>query len=157
MKKLLILSLVFLLALYALSGCGGKQQATVQFDPQEAADALFASEAFSDILSPIQTNIAAMLYDVPEANIDACSVYCSTGATAEEIAVFRCTDEAAAAALKKAAEQRIEAQKDAYESYAPQEIPKLENALLRSSGAYVVCVVADNYDAVTPVLDRYIK
>ncbi len=157
MKKLLILSLVFLLALYALSGCGGKQQATVQFDPQEAADALFASEAFSDILSPIQTNIAAMLYDVPEESIDACSVYCSTGATAEEIAVFRCKDEAAAAALKKAAEQRIEAQKEAYESYAPQEIPKLENALLRYSGVYVVCVVADNYDAVTPVLDRYIK
>ena len=155
MKKLLILALALSLALCALVGCGG--QKPVQFDPQEAADALLDSKAFSDILSPIQPGIAAMLYKVPSESVDACSVYCSTGATAEEIAVFRCRDEASAATLKQAAQQRLQEQKDAYESYAPQEIPKLDNALLRASGVYVVCVVAEDYDAVRPILDKFIK
>ncbi len=155
MKKLLILSLALLLLLCALVGCGGQKSA--QFDPQEAADALLAAEAFSDILSPIQPAIAAMLYKIPPESIDACSVYCSTGATAEEIAVFRCVDEASAAALKQAAQQRLQEQKAAYESYAPLEIPKLDNALLRASGVYVVCVVAEDYDAVRPILDKFIK
>ncbi len=155
MKKLLILSLALLLLLCALAGCGGRKP--VQFEPQEAAGALLDSKAFSDILSPVQPVIAAVLYGVPLENVDACSVYCSTGATAEEIAVFRCRDEAAAAALKQTAQQRLQEQKDAYSSYAPQEIPKLDNALLRASGVYVVCVVAEDYDAVRPILDKFIK
>ncbi len=155
MKKLLTLSLALLLLLCALAGCGGQKPA--QFEPQVAAGALLDSNAFSDILSPVQPAIAAILYGVKLENVDACSVYCSTGATAEEIAVFRCVDEASAAALKQAAQQRLQEQKAAYESYAPLEIPKLDNALLRASGVYVVCVVAEDYDAVRPILDKYIK
>ncbi len=155
MKKRISVILVLLLVMSILAACESQQ--AVQFDPQPAAEAIYASGAFSDILSPIQGKIAAMLYNVDEANIAECSVYCSTGATAEEIAVFRCKDEASAAALKQAAQQRIQSQKDAYSSYAPLEIPKLDNALLRSSGVYVVCVVADDYAAVTPILDKYIK
>ena len=155
MEKRLIPILAFLLLLAVLAGCGAEK--TVQFDPQEAADALLASDAYEDILSPIQPKIAAMLYGVDAESIESCSVYCSTGATAEEIAVFRCRDEASADALKQAAKQRIQDQKDAYVSYAPQEVPKLENALLRTAGVYVVCVVANDYSAVTPVLDKYIK
>ena len=155
MKKLLILSLAFLIMLLSFVGCGG--QKTVEFDPQAAADALLASEAFSDILSPIQPAVAAMLYNVSAESIDTCSVCCSTGATAEEIALFRCVDEPSAAALKEAVEQHVQAQKDAYASYAPLEIPKLDNALLRSSGVYVVCVVAADSDAAAAILDQYIK
>ena len=155
MKKTLVLSLILLLALSIFAGCGGTK--TVEFDPQAAADALHDAKAFSDILSPVQSNVAAMLYNMDAESIADCSVYCSTGATAEEIAVFRCKDDAAASALVQNARQRLQSQKDAYASYAPQEVPKLENALLRTSGAYVICVVANDYDAITPILDQYLK
>ena len=71
MKKRLIPILALLLLFALLAGCGAEK--AVEFDTREAADALFASDAFSDILSPIQPNIAAMLYNVDAENIESCS------------------------------------------------------------------------------------
>ena len=156
MKNKLCLLLVILLAVSIFAGCGGKNTA-IDFDPQVAADSLLAGDAFSDILSPVSPEIAATLYGIDKADINSCSVYCSTGATAEEIAVFRCTDEAAAAKVEQAAHDRIQAQKDAYVSYAPQEIPKLDNAAVRKAGSYVVLVVAAKYEPVAKILDQYLK
>ena len=155
MKKLLITVFVILLICCVFTACGSVKE--IQFEPQNAADELHKSEAFSDILSPVGPAIAAMLYGVEEADIDSCSVLCSTGATAEEIAVFRCKDETSAAKVEQGAKARVQSQKEAYESYAPQEIPKLDAAAIRRAGVYVVSVVAEDSTKITPILDKYLK
>lgn len=153
MKKLRSLTLLLLLALSIFAGCGSEKP--VQFDPAQAATELVDSGAFQDILSPIGQQIAASLYAVDEASIAACSVYCSTGATAEEIAIFQCVDEAAAEAVEAAVHTRLENQALAYESYAPETVPKIERADVRIQGVYVACVVSEDNAAAAKILDKY--
>lgn len=155
MRKYLTISIVILLIFTAFTGCGGARD--IHFEPQSLADELLKSEAFSDILSPITPVIASALFGVEQADIESCSVYCSTGATAEEIAVFRCSDEAAAQRVELGAKARAQSQKEAYESYAPQEIPKLDAASIRRAGVYVVYIVAEDSATIAPILDRFMK
>lgn len=155
MKKLLSLVLALLLMLALFAACGSEK--APEFDPAQAAQALVESEAFSDLLSPIDAKIAASLYGVDEASIAACGVYCSTGATAEEIAVFKCTDEASAAALEKAAHTRLDNQAAAYASYGPESVPKIEQADVRVNGVYVACVVSNDRAAAAAILDQFMK
>ena len=155
MKKLLPLSLVLLLVLTLFAGCGGEK--AIEFDPAQAAQALVESDAFSDLLSPINAKIAASLYGVDESMITQCGVYCSTGATAEEIAIFKCADEAGAQALEAAARTRLDNQAAAYASYGPESVPKIEQADVRVNGVYVACVVSADHAAAAAILDQYMK
>ena len=155
MKKVPSLLLLAAMLLTLLAGCG--QSASLQFEPAALAEELAGTDAFSDLLSPIDAKIAASLYGVDASTIASCSVYCSTGATAEEIAVFKCTDENAAKALSDAAQRRLDSQAAAYAAYAPQAVPAIENAIVRQQGAYTVCVVANDNAAAEAVLDHYIK
>ena len=70
--------------------------------------------------------------------------YAGSGATAEELAVFKCSSEDAATALVSSLETRNQTRIEQYSSYNPAEVPKLESALIMSSGVYVVlCVATD--------------
>ncbi|NCC66696.1 MAG: DUF4358 domain-containing protein [Clostridia bacterium] len=145
----------------ALAGCAahgenggpaGTEDAACDFD--SLASDLCASDAFSDILSPVSDEIARGLYGYEAEDVLDCTVMCSTGATSEEIGLFRCADEEAAIRVAAAAESRALAQKSAYESYAPDEIPKLDDAVIESKGEYVFFVVSKNRDAVKKLLDE---
>ena len=53
-------------------------------------------------------------------------------------------DDAALAVARKSAEARLDNQKRTYESYAPDEVPKLEGAVVRvRDNILVLCVAAD--------------
>jgi hypothetical protein len=145
----------------ALAGCSahgenGKPACSdaAACDLDSLASDLCAVDAFSDILSPVSDEIARGLYGYEAEDVLDCSVMCSTGATSEEIGLFRCADEEAAIRVAAAAESRALAQKSAYESYAPDEIPKLDDAVIESKGEYVFFVVSKNRDAVKKLLDE---
>ena len=74
--------------------------------------------------------------------------YAGSGATAEELAVFKCSSEDAAGALVSSLETRNQTRIEQYSSYNPVEVPKLESALIMSSGVYVVLCVATDVSGV---------
>ena len=80
--------------------------------------------------------------------------YISSGATAEEIAVFEAADKAAADRLYKAAQERVENQKTAFEDYVPAEMTKLGNPVLVKKGSFVVLCVADDAAAAKKIVDK---
>ena len=88
-----------------------------------------------------------MLYGIDESTVTGSAVYGSTGATAEEVAVFTLTDETAAQAAKTALETRVADQKTARESYLPAEIVKLDAAIIEQRGSSVLMVVAADAEA----------
>lgn len=157
MKRLVILALAAVLAMGLLAGCGSDGVETADFGPETAAQELLESKAFSDILSPVTAKVAAALYGVKETDISACAVFCSTGATAEEIAIFKVQDENLARQLETAARARLKSQAAAYAGYGPQEVPKLEAADVRRQGVYVSCVVSADTEAAAAVMDKYMK
>lgn len=154
MKKTVAVVIALCLMLCA-AACGEK--AAADFSLEDCSRELLASEAFTDLLSPITAETAAGLYGIDASKLSEAQVYCSTGATAEEIALFKAVDEAAAKEIKAACEARIESQKESYESYVPEEVPKLEKAIIRTGGVYVVYVTAADPGAAGKILDGYIK
>lgn len=159
MKKILAICLALSMTL-AVSACGSTSTpadaqtsasaaAVADTDkPQTAQDwmkLLKSQVPFDDQMN--DTDQAKAIYGIMDEDgyTGDTAMYISTMATPEEVAVFRADDVYSTDALVELAEARIEQQKASYASYAPQEVPKLESAVIRVCGDYVVvCVSADN-------------
>lgn len=152
-KKTVWMLLTLCLFLGALSGCAQETTQPVSYDLTALSQRIHDTEAFSDILSPVSTEIAAGFYGFKPEEVTESLVLCSTGATTEEIALFKCVDEQAAEKLLTAAKTRAETQSTIYESYAPAEPPKLADAIIKREGSYVFYIVAVDYAKVQAVLD----
>lgn len=156
MKKTTVLILAACLFIAVFTGCGKNAKAE-NLDLAAMATDLKDDGGFSDILSPVEKDVAAKLYGVDAATISDSQVYCSTKATTEEIGLFKCTDEASAEKLLTVAKARVESQRTIYSSYAPGEMPKLDDAIVKQSGGYVFYVVTADSEKAQAVLDKYLK
>lgn len=154
MKKTVWTLLALCLLAGVFSGCAPKTSKPVSYDLAALSQKIYDTDAFSDILNPVSTEIAAGLYGVAPEEITESQVLCSTRATTEEIALFKCVDEQAAEKLLTAAKTRAETQSAIYESYAPAEPPKLADAIIKREGTYVFYIVAVDYAKVQAVLDE---
>ena len=152
MKRILYLSLI-IIAL--LTGCTEKSQGTADIEIQALANGLIDSGCFSENLGRLDLDITISLYGIEESSIEDAVCYASTGATAEEIALFECADQASANAVETACEKRVSNQADAYKAYAPLEVEKLDNAVIRVIGNYVLLCVSNDKDAAVTVIDSF--
>lgn len=154
-RKILSILMLSVLMLVALTACGsdkessdqaGKENAVKDIKAQEAADEILAQGDFKDSLSTVHINTAlTRLYVLDEANIEDAAFYTNSSSTAEEIAVIKVKSADYVNTVKEAYENHIADQKDACKDYLPDEIPKLDSAVIYVNGNYVVlCVSNDN-------------
>lgn len=142
---LLIVSLVALVA----TACGGKDDFAM--NPKEVADELVAKIDFKDEVIEVDLGKAAALYE--SELIEDGKLFVSSGASAEELAVFAVSD------INKAKEEfskRVERQKEDFESYNPAELKKLDETIIKSKGKYIILCVTDDKDAETKI-EEYLK
>ncbi len=156
MKRICLIVLAACVVFGAFSGCGQKAE-SVDYDLAALSSQLMDSGAFTDFLSPISKEIAASFYGFEDADVTDSSVLCSTGATTEEIGLLKCANEEAAAKIFANAKARVETQRAIYESYAPLEMPKLDNAIVTQNGLYVFYIVSADYTKAQAVLDAQNK
>ena len=143
MKSLLIRLMPAALLCLALTACGGGGAVgQTPYDPETAAQALLDSGAFSDALDTVDQDTAAALYGIDADTITGSAVYTSLSAGAEEIAVLVLTDEDAAAAAL-----------DGLESYQPDEVSKLDSAIVEQRGNSVLLAVAADAEKARAALD----
>lgn len=131
-----------------LASCGGKEVKDVDID--QLAVSIVESVPFDDVLEPIDDGMIPMLYAI-EGHTDAV-LYKGSGATAEEVAIFKMNTAADAEAALSEAQAHIDAQIKAYESYMPDEVVRLEDAVVRQDGVYVTVVVSADPDAADKLL-----
>ena len=153
MKKFLFVFIAISLIIM-IPGCGAAEKKLPDLD-KLSQDLLNDSGIFTDILNPIDQNIALVLFGLNEEDVESCTVYCSTGATAEEIALFIAPDADAAKRIYTALERRVEMQILAFENYVPAEVPKLKNAILRNNGLWVAYITASNIDSADKIVYNY--
>lgn len=144
-------ALCALLLLLAAPACGGKT-AQAPFDPEVAPRMLLDSGAFSESLAPIGQDVACSLYGIDGPAVSAAAVYGSTGATAEELAVFVFGDEEGAKAAFAALQGRVEDRTEEMRDYLPGERPKLEGAVVERRETSVLLVIAADYGPVRDFL-----
>ena len=134
-----------------LVACGGKKKAA-EFDAESTPTALMASGAFSEELEQLEEVILLRLYEMDESKVTASAGFASTGLTAEEVAVFEMTDEAAAEEGEALLRAHLEYQKESNVDYRPDEMPKLEDAVVERRGKTLLFLVAADYEAATTAL-----
>lgn len=142
-------------------GAGGKEDgadgenAAEQGDNRDldaAAEELLEQAGFTDELNQADAATVEKLYGV--SNAKEAVVYISSGATAEEIALFSFETQEEAKQAEELAEARIREQRESFESYVPEEVKKLDNAVILQSGNEVAVCVADG-KAAKEILSKY--
>ena len=74
---------------------------------------------------------------------------------ADAFGAYKCSDEGKASELVNGINGYISETKDEMQKYKPEEVPKLDGAIVKSSGKYVVfCITADK-DKANEVIGRY--
>ena len=149
-RRALSLALALIMAL-ALAACGGSDE-PVAVDINALAGDLLAAATFGEDMNEIPAETAPGLYGAPEGTTAV--AYGGSGATAEELAVFDCGSAEAAATLVDTLEARNQSRIESYSSYNPNEVPKLESAVILSGGQYVVLIVATDASAAAKIADE---
>ena len=154
MKKIIAVILV-LTTLLGLCACGGKDTA-VAVDGEALSRELMAGSAFSQKLEELPSGKAEVFYGISADQLKSAVMYHAAGISKEQLAVFEAVDEetarAMAAALQSLLADWIESDRD----YAPEEVPKMEKAVLRQSSVYVILVVANDPEAASGSVDKYL-
>jgi hypothetical protein len=134
-----------MIAAFSLTACqGGGSKSTV--DVAGLADDLNAKTIKSDVLTETNPDMLPTIFFFEDGQVNESKTYMSSGATADEICVVKCVDENAAKAVTELFQTRVNNQSKLYESYNADEVGKLADAIIKSSGSYAVLVVCDDYD-----------
>ena len=143
MKRIICALLAVCLAL-AIVACGnGKQQ---DVDVAALASTLCKEVKFESELTELAEGQLGNYLTVPAGTQSL--TYMSNGTTAEEIIAAKCASESDARALKESIEQFLGEQRTEMGRYLPEEVARLEQAILTQKGIYVVlCVTADTSTA----------
>lgn len=150
MKKTLTALLGLTLCL-SLAACGGKEEAK-DFTAADADTLLGTQGVFTEALTEIDKETACALYGIDETTVTDCKVYGSTGATAEELAVFVLDSAEHADEAVTAFGYRIEDRKEGLKDYLPDEVGKLDQAVVEKRGSSVLFVVPADAKGVTDFL-----
>lgn len=123
-------------------------------DVKVVADAILDGGDFKDNLAEVDTTMAlTRLYSLDPEQVEASMFYTNSQATAEEIAVIKVKSQDYVQTVKDAYETRIADQKTACESYLPDEMPKLEAAVIYENGNYVVLCVSNDSDKALELIE----
>lgn len=140
MKKLvsaLILVSLFAVVLCSCSGGNGKTPATA-----DVATAVNDSTSFSELIALTDDNIARRYYGIDLEAIEEYEVLvCSSGALSDEIAVFKMKEKDSVEDMLDVVRDRKQELYDSFVDYVPDEINKIENAVIGSNGNYVYFIV----------------
>lgn len=167
MKKTLVIALACTLGL-SIAGCGGKDTKTVpenqekiminqsEGEQKEAAaeqtginaealaNSLKDELPYTDTLTAVDIETAKMFLNLADVEVEESYIYESSGATAEEIVVLKCKDKDSASNAMKALEQRISEQTENFTDYVPEEVPKLNSAVVAVKDVYAVLSVSND-------------
>lgn len=135
-----------------LTGCGSMNGE----EPYDAQDVqtLLEAELFSESLEEVDSSVLYGLYGLDAGLMSSSVAYLSTGATAEEVALFILNDAEDADTVQTACEKRVADQITACESYNPAEVTKLEGAVISVRDNTVLLVVGQDPAAVRDAVDK---
>ena len=150
MKKILALILVAI----CLTSCGESAVSSVGIDA--LSKAIVKSLDFDDDLVILDDEVAFYIHDAEDLVKDV-AVYIGTGATAEEVAVFEAKNKASMSELKEEIAEYIADKCDEYEDYVPEEVARINKAVIREDGNYLVLCINKDPDKVNQLLNSYFK
>ncbi|MEG1067424.1 MAG: DUF4358 domain-containing protein [Anaerovoracaceae bacterium] len=141
MKKILSVLLITVMCI-GLVACGSDSDKEAKdIDVDDFASYVMDNYKFEDQLTKLDSAMIGNIYQVEE-GVEA-TLYIGSGATAEEIAIFKTTDKSKLSKMKENIDAHIEKQKTDFASYMPKETKKLDNAVVEEYSSYIAVVVCN--------------
>jgi hypothetical protein len=156
-KFVKVLSGILLMGVIVITSTGCKKTENISVDVKVLSTNLTSEITYDDELSEIDLETAKNIYELGEAEITDSSIYVSSGATAEEIAVISCKDSNSAKIVEEAFETRVENQKISFQDYVPEELKKLDKAVIIKKGNYVVFSVSNDDTKAKDIINNGLK
>ncbi len=153
MKKVAV-AIVTLILLCLMGGCGGSPAKEV--DINKVAEDLKTQITYKDDLAKLTDEMFDSVYKIDRSLIKQAVAFTSSGATAEEIVAIELNKSDDVKTAETALKERIKYQKDGYSDYGPEEVPKLDNAVIKSSGNYIFMSVSDDHAKAAEILNSYL-
>ncbi len=150
MKRFMVA--VTVVAAVVLAGCGGKK---ADFDVDGLANDLATKITYQDSLAQMDLDSAGMFLNLSGLDVVKASVYEGSGGTAEEIVVLECATDADAKKAEDVLKTRVSEQIESFTDYVPEELTKLNAAVIKVSGKYAVLSVSDTPDEARKIIDSY--
>ncbi len=153
-KTFKIFSIILLLIMLPqLSGCGKKE---ISLDIDQMALEISQSEYFSEDFFKVEANVISQMYGIETEKVKIVG-YASSGGLADELTIFEAPNKDDSKAIYDLAAEHIADSKEGYQSYKPDEVYKLEHAILIEQGKYVIVCVNGSYDEVETLIKAYLK
>lgn len=159
MKKK-ILSIVFAMLCLTASACSGgtgdtqedtapEVRNTVNAEPSDITSAVLVEIPINSAIEKGLDDLSMYFTELDTTGLESVSYYmCASGAYPDEIAVMKFTSEELAGQGRTAVQSRLDKQISVYESYTPDEMYKLEGAIIETNGNYLYYLVtSDNAKA----------
>lgn len=144
MKK--VISAFLLLAVLALSltACSSNEKMKNP-STKEVADAVKNSTEFTELVELNDSNIDRRYYGISLEDIEEYTVYvCSSGAMVDEIGIFKMKEQDDVEDMLEVVKERKQELYDAFVDYVPEEIGKVNEAVINSKGKYVYFIISEN-------------
>ena len=153
MKKKFTLAALAILNVFLLTACGGKKSGDITVDISKLCDDLKATVTSGDLIIANENNLAATYFfemDKLEERIAALN----SGANAGEVAIVICKDSDYVSEVQDLFKSCVENQSNLFADYNAAEVSKLDSAIIKSAGNYVVFCVTDDTAKAEDVLKK---
>ena len=132
-KKIVAFAVIAALT-FTLVSCGS----SFSLDTSKLAEDIRNADLFLDTLAPVSESVVKKVVGLSTDLIDDFIYEIGTGATGEEFAVITCKSESDAKKVKDEIVKRQDSLYNTYESYSPESLPRISNAVIEQKGVYVI-------------------
>lgn len=156
MKRKIVLLISLLILTLALSACSPAKDpsviSSVSLGCEEIRQAIAQTQSFYEQASPSETEIFTYLGLNSGLVADMAMTMDASLTTPDTIAVITATDDKAVMQVKSAMEEYVATKKDEFQNLYPEQLPKLENAVIRVRDNQAVLIICDDPDAAIKAL-----
>ena len=153
MIKRIIYLFACCLVICSLAGCAGNGDDEADMpDVHSLADMLMQNVKFEDSVEEVSSETALRYYGIDSVQVQDSAVYMSTGATAEELAVFQ-----ASSTVDAQGKKRRDSQLRMYLDYKSSEAARLDDAVLYVHDTFVVYMVSDDSETAQGIISDYLE
>lgn len=145
-KKIGIICIIILIILIGLAIMVIKEKdKNIEINIEDLASKIAETNAFEDKLEKVNSEMIMENYNFSSDEIEKLVSYQGSGASSEEIVILQVKDKSKLDSVKEKINTRLQERKEAFESYLPKEVGKIENNILIVKGNYVIlCISNDN-------------
>ena len=150
---IIIIAIIAVLAMIIIKN----NNKTIQINIEDLASKILQSGAFEDELIKVDSEMIMKDYNFTADEVEEFVSYQGSGATSEEIVILKVKDKSNLNSIKDKINARIEERKEAFQSYLPKEVGKIDNNILRVEGNYVIFCVSNDSSKVNQIINDYVK